>query len=239
MLIIVTTLATTQDFNITFEPPMSLRARIENAAVCYKVPNTNGTTIKLPKLEIRADAELVLIGPSGSGKTTLLHVLAGLLKPSSGSVEVAGENLTGMSVAKLERFRAKNIGLVFQDFHLIQGYNAIENVMVALTASGMPLKQAKKEAKQKLEYLGLTHRLTNKPKQLSTGERQRVAIARAIAANPVLLLADEPTANLDRGRAQKALELLREVALMSSAALVIATHDPLVMDTFPNHIQLS
>ena len=195
--------------------------------------------LTLPDLSLHGGAELALAGPSGSGKTTLLHVLAGLLKPTQGTVEIAGESLTELPQRRLERFRARHIGLVFQDLHLIEGYTAVENVVVALAAAGVPLGKANDRARTLLSDLGLSHRLTHLPKRLSTGERQRVAIARATAANPGLLLADEPTANLDRERGEVALALLREVARRSDAALIVSTHDPAVKAAFSNVLELA
>ena len=212
--------------------PVRVRAR------GLRVRYAPSTLLTLPDLTLRSGQELALVGPSGSGKTTLLHVLAGLLKPTQGTVEVAGETLTELPQLRLERFRAKHIGLIFQDLHLIDGYTALENVVVALAAAGVPLGEANKRARVLLGDLGLSHRLSHLPKRLSTGERQRVAIARATAANPVVLLADEPTANLDRARGEVALALLREVARRSDAALVVSTHDPAVRETFAEVIEL-
>ena len=195
--------------------------------------------ITLPDLTLGAGEELALVGPSGSGKTTLLHVLAGLLKPTRGDVEIAGEALTTMPQGRLERFRARHIGLVFQDLHLIDGYTALENVVVALAAAGVPIGEANGRARHLLGDLGLSHRVHHLPKRLSTGERQRVAIARATAANPVVLLADEPTANLDRARGEGALELLRDVARRADAALIVSTHDPAVKAAFDETIELA
>ena len=211
-----------------------MRVRAQGLQVCY----APSTLLTLPDLTLRSGQELALVGPSGSGKTTLLHILAGLLKPTQGTVEVAGETLTDMPQRRLERFRAKHIGLVFQDLHLIDGYTALENVVVALAAGGVPLGEANKRARALLGDLGLSHRLSHLPKRLSTGERQRVAIARATAVNPVVLLADEPTANLDRERGEVALELLREAARRTDAALIVSTHDPAVRETFAEVIEL-
>lgn len=194
--------------------------------------------IKFPDLSLHAKQELVLVGPSGSGKTTLLHMLAGLLEPTKGSISVAGEKMSDLPQRRLERFRAQHIGIVFQDFHLIEGYSSLENVVVALAAAGSPLAEARFKAKELLRELDLSHRLHHLPKKLSTGERQRVAIARAIATNPVLLLADEPTANLDRARGDAALELLRDVAQQAGAALIVSTHDVAVKEAFGDVLEL-
>ncbi len=214
--------------------PLTLRVRARGLEVHY----AKDAHIKLPDLTLNANEELALVGPSGSGKTTLLHVLAGLLRPAEGEVEIAGEALTTMPQGRLEAFRAQHVGLVFQDFHLIDGYTALENVVVALAAAGVPIGEAKSRARRLLSDLGLGHRLSHLPKRLSTGERQRVAIARATAANPVVLLADEPTANLDRERGEAALRLLRDVARRADAALVVSTHDPAVKEMFTEVVEL-
>lgn len=210
------------------------RVRLQGVTVSY----SRDAVVTLPDLYLNTRDELVLVGPSGSGKTTLLHVLAGLLKPSQGTLQIAGHDLTTMKESVLESFRAKTVGIVFQDFHLIDGYTALENVVVALAAAGEGLNAAHKKAKDLLTTLGLSHRLLHRPGQLSTGERQRVAIARATATRPLLLLADEPTANLDRGRAETAVGLLKEAAQRSNAVLVVATHDPLVKEAFVRRIEL-
>ena len=214
----------------------SLPVRVKTRGL--EVRYSKDAHIRLPDLGLKANQELALVGPSGSGKTTLLHVLAGLLKPTQGEVEVAGELLTEMPQGRLERFRAQHVGLVFQDFHLIDGYTALENVVVALAAAGVPIGEAKGRARDLLKDLGLGHRLNHLPKRLSTGERQRVAIARATAANPVVLLADEPTANLDRDRGEAALALFREVAGRTGAALIVSTHDPAVKAAFSKVVEL-
>ena len=215
--------------------PLPVRVRARGLEVHY----AKDAHLKLPDLTLHANEELALVGPSGSGKTTLLHVLAGLLTPTKGEVEVAGESLTEMPRGRLEKFRAWHIGLVFQDFHLVDGYTALENVVVALAAAGVPVGEAKGRARALLRDLGLGHRLHHLPRRLSTGERQRVAIARATAANPLLLLADEPTANLDRARGEAALKLLRHVARRADAALIVSTHDPAVRGTFSEVIELA
>ena len=215
----------------------SLPVRVKTRGL--EVRYSKDAHIKLPDLELKANQELALVGPSGSGKTTLLHVLAGLLKPTQGEVEIAGEALAATPQGRLEAFRAQHIGLVFQDLHLIDGYTALENVVVALAAAGVPIGEAKGRARDLLKDLGLGHRLSHLPKRLSTGERQRVAIARATAANPVVLLADEPTANLDRERGEAALGLLREVAGRAGAALIVSTHDPAVRAAFSKVVELA
>ncbi|WP_018467749.1 ABC transporter ATP-binding protein [Calidithermus timidus] len=194
--------------------------------------------IRLPDLELSWGQQVALLGPSGSGKTTLLHLLAGLRLPSRGEVWVEGRNLSRLTEAERDAYRRTKVGYLFQDFHLVEGYTALENVLLGLGIAGIRGKAAQGEALAVLRGLGLEHRLSHTPKRLSTGERQRVALARAVAHRPRLLLADEPTAHLDRARAAAALDLLIQTALSLGALLVVATHDPWVMARFPQQIEL-
>ncbi len=210
-------------------------ATVRGAAVRYQ----DGTEIMLSDLELLAGDEVALVGPSGSGKTTLLHVLAGLVRPSRGVANVGELDLRQASSSQLEAYRAKTIGLMFQDFHLLEGFTALEQVTASLGLAGVPIAQATKRARALLERVSLGHRLHSIPRKLSTGERQRVALARALATKPKLLLVDEPTAHLDAKRGQVALELLRELAKEVNAALLIATHDPNVMAALEKRVVVS
>jgi ABC-type lipoprotein export system ATPase subunit len=196
----------------------------------------DGTGVALPDLELHSGDQVALRGPSGSGKTTLLHVLAGLIRPSVGIARVGNLDLRIANPAQLEAHRAKTIGLMFQDFHLLEGFTALEQVTAALGLAGVSISSATVQARILLERVQLSHRLHSTPNRLSTGERQRVALARALASKPKLLLVDEPTAHLDPMRGQIALELLRENAREIGAALLIATHDPVVLEAMPNQI---
>ncbi|WP_246164258.1 ABC transporter ATP-binding protein [Blastochloris sulfoviridis] len=164
-----------------------------------------------------------LVGPSGSGKSTLLMVMAGLEKPDSGRVEVAGENLMELGEDALARFRGRHIGIVFQSFHLIPTMTALENVAVPLELAG--IADAFDRARQELVTVGLSDRLGHYPAQLSGGEQQRVALARALAPNPPILVADEPTGNLDDATGAAIAELLFEQQRERGATLIVVTHD--------------
>ena len=165
-----------------------------------------------------------VVGPSGSGKTTMLMVLAGLERPSSGSVRVAGHELTSLSEDALAQFRRDHVGIVFQAFHLVPAMTALENVAVPLELAGR--KDAFERAAEALAAVGLDHRLTHYPGQLSGGEQQRVAIARAFAPKPRVLLADEPTGNLDGDTGNQVIELLFSQCEQEGTTLVLITHDP-------------
>ena len=175
-------------------------------------------------LDIAAGEAVGIVGPSGSGKTSLLMVLAGLERATSGEVHVAGQSLAGMDEDALARLRRKQVGIVFQAFHLIPGMTATENVAVPLELAGE--RRAEARATEALRAVGLGHRLTHLPGQLSGGEQQRVALARAFAARPRLLLADEPTGNLDRATGAAVMDLLFAMRAEAGSTLLLITHDP-------------
>jgi putative ABC transport system ATP-binding protein len=173
-----------------------------------------------------AQGEIVLVmGPSGSGKTTLLSMLGGLLRPSEGEIWVDGADIAKLSEHELPRFRAHRFGFIFQDFNLLAALSAEENVEVALNLAGSRGRDADGRARQLLDELGLGARLDFGADQLSGGEKQRVAVARAIANRPQLILADEPTANLDSQRGQETMRLLRRLANEEGATVLIVSHD--------------
>ncbi|NFV78574.1 ABC transporter ATP-binding protein [Magnetospirillum aberrantis] len=172
-----------------------------------------------------AEGETVgIVGPSGSGKSTLLMVMAGLERASSGRVQVAGADLSALDEDALARWRRAQVGIVFQAFHLIPAMTALENVAVPLELAGAA--DAFDRAEAELKRVGLGHRLDHYPSQLSGGEQQRVALARAFVARPRLLLADEPTGNLDQGTGRAIMDMLFDLHAQDSATLVLVTHDP-------------
>ncbi len=186
------------------------------------------------KLEILKDAtvtihkgEIVaLVGPSGSGKSTLLHIAGLLDTPTAGEIEIAGQNATKMSDAGRTKLRQKAIGFVYQSHLLLPDFNALENVMMPQLIAGKKWKEAEAYAKDLLDKVGLSHRLTHRAGQLSGGEQQRVAIARALANSPDLLLADEPTGNLDPKTADEVFEVFMGVVRETGLAALLATHNP-------------
>jgi putative ABC transport system ATP-binding protein len=175
-------------------------------------------------LNIGAGEAVGLVGPSGSGKSTLLMVMAGLERPDTGAVTVAGENLNALDEDALARFRGRQVGIVFQSFHLIPTMTALENVAVPLELAGAA--DAQERAREELAAMGLADRLAHYPAELSGGEQQRVAVARALVPNPAILVADEPTGNLDEDTGKQIIELLLAGHTRRGSTLVLVTHDP-------------
>jgi putative ABC transport system ATP-binding protein len=171
------------------------------------------------------------MGKSGSGKTTLLHVISGIGRPDDGVVRIDGCDIARLSEAGRDRFRADKIGYVFQTFNLLSGFSALENVLLGMSFAGGRADPSR--ARQLLDRVGLSHRLTHRPAMLSVGEQQRVAVARALANRPRLLLADEPTANVDSGHQQQIINLLREACQEEKVTLLIVTHTGEVAEQFP------
>ncbi len=174
---------------------------------------------------IRQGESVAIVGASGSGKSTLLSLLAGLDLPSSGHVQIMGQNLSTMDEDGRAQLRGQFVGFVFQSFQLLPQLNALENVMLPLELSGMDLVAAKAKAAIWLEKVGLGHRLNHFPKTLSGGEQQRVALARAFVNQPAILFADEPTGSLDEASGNRVIELLFELNAENSSTLVLVTHD--------------
>ncbi len=194
------------------------------------------TYFNFPDITLNARDNLLVLGESGIGKTTLLHLMAGLLRPKSGSVELMGTVLHELSLAKLDRFRGRHIGLVFQRPHFIQALTLQENLALVQYLAGKP--QDKNRIRKVLDSLGIGHKLREKPQRLSQGEQQRAAIALAVINNPQLILADEPTSSLDDNNCSKVAALLQEQALVTGAQLIIITHDHRLKDQFKNTLAL-
>ncbi len=196
----------------------------------------NGPSFSFPDIVCGKGEHMLIIGESGRGKTTLLHLLAGILKPRSGAVEITGVNTSSLNDSALDRFRGKNIGLVFQTAHFVESLSVLDNLLLPSFLTGA--KVDKDKAKAALTRLNLGDKLHSKPSKLSVGEQQRAAIARAMMNNPAVILADEPTSALDDRNANEVIAMLEEQAAMNGSSLIIVTHDKRLKDRFTKQISL-
>lgn len=191
----------------------------------YELDGVSVPALRGVSLTIDPGEYVAVIGPSGSGKSTLMHLLGGLDRPSGGRLVIGGRDVTTLSPPELATLRNRTIGFVFQAFHLLPRTSAVDNVALPLVYRGIGARQRRERAAAMLGRVGLGHRLDHRPNQLSGGEQQRVAIARALVTDPAVLLADEPTGNLDTGTGEAVLELLEQLNAESGVALVMVTHD--------------
>lgn len=207
---------------------------IDRLKVDYRNGGESFTVVDIPSWHVKKAEQVAISGPSGSGKSTLLHVIAGLIQPGSGSVSVCGKELTKLGEAERDRFRARSIGYIFQSFNLLQGYTAMENVLLGMTFS--PEKTCRQAALDILKEMGLGHRLNHFPSQMSIGEQQRVAIARALVKKPDLILADEPTGSLDPLHTGGVISKLREACREHGCTLIIVSHEQEVVSSFEKRV---
>jgi putative ABC transport system ATP-binding protein len=204
--------------------------KLNNVRKDYRSGNNTTTIVDVDELNISAGEKVAIVGASGSGKTTLLNLLSGLVVADSGQIVIDGQDITTLSESGRDRFRANNIGYLFQNFHLLDGYSALENVELGmLFASGAVKSQ---RAAEQLTKLGLGERLHHQPSELSIGQQARVALARATVNNPKIILADEPTGALDSASASEALGLLFEQSASHDSTLICVTHDKSVAANF-------
>lgn len=198
---------------------------IKNLSKIYGTGHTAVKAVDNISLDIHQGEIVLFMGPSGSGKTTFLTMIGSLLKPTSGEILFDGNDVAKMSERDLPNFRLKNLGFVFQSFNLLSSLNALENVALPLIAAGLKRSEALSKAMKSLEKLELGHRLKNLPRDLSGGEKQRVSIARALVNDPKIILADEPTANLDSKIGQEVMKLFCSIGCKQGKSIIIVSHD--------------
>ncbi len=204
---------------------------VKNIVKCFGDEETcKVEVLKGIDLKIKRGAFISIMGPSGSGKTTFLDIIGCLLRPTDGEVFIDSQRVSDLNDSQLARIRGKKIGFIFQQYNLIPSYTALENVELGLRINGKSKGQARDRAKSLLNLVGLSHRMTHKPTQLSGGEQQRVAIARALANEPSIILGDEPTGNLDSKTGFKILNLLKELNKKKGYTIIVVTHDHRIGD---------
>ena len=199
---------------------------VRDLSKIYRQGDINVVALDHVSLDITAGEFVVLMGPSGSGKSTLLHIIAGIDRPTSGSAKVQGIDIAQLNESQLADWRNQNVGFVFQSFNLIPVLTAAENVELPLLLTNLSGRERRKQTQTALELVGLADRGHHRPDQMSGGQQQRVAIARALVTDPALIVADEPTGNLDAKSASDVLEILRSLTLTAGKTVVMVTHDP-------------
>jgi len=209
---------------------------IERLKKTFRAPD-GGThsVVSVEKFSLEAQSQVALRGESGSGKTTFLNLIAGILKPDSGVIRIDGREMSALGEGSRDRLRATTIGYIFQTFNLLQGYTCLENVLLGMTFGHGADSEF---ATALLKRVGLGERLNHRPRQLSIGQQQRVAVARALANRPKIVLADEPTGNLDHNNARESLKVIREACRENGAALLLVSHDREVLSQFETVLDL-
>jgi putative ABC transport system ATP-binding protein len=213
--------------------PAQQVARLEQVSKVYETAAARVTALEKMSWEVGRGEAVALMGPSGCGKTTILNLLGGMDRPTSGAIFVDGENVAAMTERQLEHYRLRKIGFVFQFFNLIPSLSAIENLELPMLIAGTPEDERRSRAEKLLETVGLKAKGFKRPEELSGGEQQRVAVCLALVNNPSIILADEPTGNLDSANSRIIADLLIDLAKREGKTVVVASHDPKVVESFP------
>jgi putative ABC transport system ATP-binding protein len=219
------------------ESPVGGALRVDDLHVSYRQGSHTVDVLRGLSFEAHGNELVVVRGVSGSGKTSLVSCIAGILTPERGTIHAAGRTVTSLNARALRQYRRQHVGIVFQAFNLVPSLTAVENVAVPLLLDGVPFRRAKLRARALLERFGMRDRLHHRPGALSGGEQQRVAVARALTRNPAVILADEPTSNLDRYTAGSVIDLL-EAVRAPERVVVIATHDDRLMPLADRTVEL-
>jgi putative ABC transport system ATP-binding protein len=219
------------------QPPQNI-IKAKGLKKVYKRGSEEVVALWDTSLSISAGEFIIIMGPSGSGKSTLLHLLGGIDRPTQGDLIVNGVDLVNVSEAALTRFRRDNIGFVFQFYNLLPSLNALDNVILPLLAKGKSWKASRERGMAMLDQVGLSHRRKHTPSQLSGGEQQRVAIARAMVVEPCVILADEPTGDLDSASANSIIALMVELKERQGVTFIVATHNPLLVQAATHTYEL-
>jgi len=217
---------------------MTVLLRAESLVKTFSLKERTIEVLRGLSFEIKAEERVAIVGSSGAGKSTLLHLLGALDLPSGGEISFRGERLSSKTPDELARFRNQHLGFIFQFHHLLRELTALENVMMPALIARTPYRQARKRARGLLKRVGLGHRLAHRPSELSGGEQQRVSLARALMNRPPLLLADEPTGNLDEATSAEIHNLLHEINREEGTALVIVTHSMALAHSMPRRIEI-
>jgi putative ABC transport system ATP-binding protein len=204
---------------------MAALLETDNLKKHYRMGDTVVRALDGVSINVSDGEFLALLGVSGSGKSTLLNLIAGLDHPTSGTLRIDGNDIAAMSPEELSRHRRENVGIIFQSFNLVSSMSALENVTLSMMFAGVPRAEREQRAEQLLESMGLAGRQRHRPRELSGGEQQRVAISRALANKPRLMLADEPTGNLDSRTSREIMDLLKELNIREGKAIILVTHD--------------
>ncbi|HMN42010.1 MAG TPA: ABC transporter ATP-binding protein [Phycisphaerales bacterium] len=204
----------------------------------HRFPDGDSWTVDIPSLSLAPAEQMLLTGGSGVGKSTLLHLIAGLIEPTEGRVDVAGRHMHALRGHARDLYRGRHIGLIFQTLNLLHGFSAVEQVMAAMMFSEIPAREHRPRAEGLLKHLGIT-RMDAQPTKLSVGQQQRIAVARAVACDPALVLADEPTASLDPENAAAAMDLIQQTCREKGAALLCVSHDPAMAARFERRESLA